>query len=166
MGIGYHMHKLARLKTRYLGHHHYKRCILSHIPCICSQHILRALIKDGTKFALCYIEGHAVCARVKRHFMQILKIIHIGHYSAAARIIFKIVQHAIHHVETAFLILMLYSHLIAVCLADRAVFLSPTVPYMAVQIVHIIGFFLPYPKHLVHCKAKIYRPYGNQRKFL
>ena len=81
--------------------------------------------------------------------MQILKIINICHYPSAVGVVFKVEQHPVHLVEFPFGVAMLYAQLIAVCLADRAVFVRPAVPDVSVQVADIIGFFLPYPQKLL-----------------
>ena len=58
--------------------------------------------------------------------------IDIGHDPAAEGIVLQIVDHAVHLIHHAFLILMLHLHLIAVCLTDRAVFICPLIPDVAV----------------------------------
>ena len=55
--------------------------------------------------------------------------------------------------------------MIAVCLSDRTACVCPTVPYMAMQIVHVIRFFLPDPKYFVNCRLKIGFSERYNRKF-
>ena len=77
--------------------------------------------------------------------MKVGKIVQIRHYPARAGVVLQVEQHAVHHVELPLLILVLHAHLIAVCLSYGAVFVSPRVPDVAVQIVNVVRFFLPDP---------------------
>ena len=54
-----------------------------------------------------------------------MMIVDICHDSAAERIVFEVIYNTVNLVEHALLIFMLDSELVAVCLADRAVLVSP-----------------------------------------
>ena len=43
---------------------------------------------------------------------------------------------------------MLFSKLISVCLPYASAFIRPGIPNMTVKFIHVVGFFLPYPKKL------------------
>ena len=98
--------------------------------------------------------------------MQILMHIDICHDPPAVRIVFQVVDHTIHLIHHALPVLMFYLHLIPICFSDRAVFIRPTVPDMTVQIVDIIGFFLPDPKQLVGTAFDSGPSQSQRRKFL
>ena len=83
-------------------------------------------------YLLRHIKGHAVGTGIQVHFMQILMHINIRQDSSRKRIVFQIVNHAVHLIKQALFIQMLYTKLIAVSLADTAVFIRPFVPDMAV----------------------------------
>ena len=81
--------------------------------------------------------------------MKILMYINIRHDPAAVRIILQIIEYTVYLIHHSFFVDMLYAHLIAVCLPDRSIFICPAVPDVTVQIVDIIGFFLPDPQKLI-----------------
>ena len=98
--------------------------------------------------------------------MKILMHIEIRHDPTAVRVRFQIVDHPVHLVHHAFPILMLHLHLISVGFPDGAVRIRPAVPDMAVQIMDIVGFFLPDPKHFVGTALDSRPPERQCRKFL
>ncbi len=81
--------------------------------------------------------------------MQVLMHIYIGHDPSAERIVFQIVNHPVYLIHHAFFVLMLNPQLIAVRLAYRTVLVRPLVPDMAVKILYVVGFLLPYPEDFV-----------------
>ena len=81
--------------------------------------------------------------------MQILMNINIRHNPPAEGIIFQIVDNSVHLIHHAFFILMPDSQLIAIGFSYGTVLVRPFIPYMAVQVMDIIGFLLPYPENLV-----------------
>ena len=87
--------------------------------------------------------------------MQICKRIETGHDPSAVRVVLQIIQHAVYLIELPFGILMLDAQLIAICLADAALFICPGIPDMAGKIVDIIGFFLPDPENLIQRRLEI-----------
>ena len=94
---------------------------------------------------------NGVGTRIKRHLTKILMDVNICHDPAAERIVFQVIDHTIHLIHHAFLILMLHTQLIAVGLADGTVFIRPLIPDVAVKIVNIVGLLLPDPQHLIRC---------------
>ena len=85
------------------------------------------------------------------HLVQILKVVDVGEDAPGLRIVFEVEKHSVHLVEFALGIYALFAELIAVRFADRACFVRPTVPYMRIQIMHVVAFFLPNPKDFVYC---------------
>ena len=81
--------------------------------------------------------------------MQILMHVNIGHDPAAVRIILQIVDYTVHLIHLAFFVLMLHAELIAVSLSDRAVLICPCVPDVRIQVMHIVGLFLPDPQKFI-----------------
>ena len=75
--------------------------------------------------------------------------IDIGHNTAAEGIVLEVVNNAVNLIKHTFLVLMFYTKLIAVGLADAAVFICPGVPDMRVELIYIVGLFLPNPENLV-----------------
>ena len=49
MSVGDNMDKLARLQPRHLRHHVYQHAVLHHVPVVCRQHILAALVQNGVE---------------------------------------------------------------------------------------------------------------------
>ena len=85
-----------------------------------------------------HVKGHAVGTGIQVHLVQILMHINVRHDPAGKGIVLEVIDHAVHLIEHSFLILMLYTQLIAVCLADAAVLIRPLVPDMAVQVVDVV----------------------------
>ena len=75
--------------------------------------------------------------------------INIRHNTAAEGIVLQIIDHPVHLIHHPLFVLMLHTHLITVSLANRTTLVCPFIPDMAVQIIHIVGFALPYPQHFV-----------------
>ena len=98
--------------------------------------------------------------------MKVLEVIDVRHDPAAVGIVLQIVDHPVHHVEHAFLILVFYLHLIAVGLSDAAVRIRPLVPDMAVQVMDVVGLPLPDPQKLVGGRLDGSPPEGQGGKFL
>ena len=61
---------------------------------------------------------------------------------------------------------MLQRKLIAVSLAYAARFVRPAVPYAAVQVAYVVGFFLPNPKHFVYAGLEKGAPQSDYRKLV
>ena len=155
MGIRDHVYQLSGLHVTYLSDHHEKQSVLRYVPVVGGQYIVASLVQDGIQgksvfaFFLDHVEGHGIGARIQAHFVQILMHIDVSHDPTAVRIVFKIVKHPVHLIHHAFFVLMLYTQLVAIGLADGTVFVCPAVPDMAAQIFNIVGFFLPDPEDLV-----------------
>ena len=77
--------------------------------------------------------------------------IYVCQYTAAERVVLEVIENSVNLVEVALGIVVLDSELIAVCLADAAVLVSPSVPDVPLEVVDVVRFFLPYPKQLVRC---------------
>ena len=154
MGIRDHMHELAHLHITHLGKHMKQYGILAYIPVICRQHVIGALVQDSVKRQpvapplLGHIKRHTVGAGIQIHLMEILMHVDIRHNPPAVRIMLQIVDHPVYLIEHPLFILVLYSHLIAIGFSDRA-FIRPAVPNVALQIVNIIGLFLPDPQQFI-----------------
>ena len=54
----------------------------------------------------------------------------------------EVVQHAVHLIEVALGVMALLANLVAVGLADRAGLVSPLIPNMTVEVMHVIGLLL------------------------
>ena len=164
-----HVDKFPCLHTAHLRKHMQQHRILTHIPIICSEHILRTLIQDPVQDqALCpflpgHIEGHAISAGIQIHLVQILMYIQIRHDPAAVWMILKVIDHPVDLVKHPLLICMLHSHLVTVCFPDRTLFVRPAVPDMALQVMDVVGLPLPDPQHLVRT-ALDRRPSKRQRR--
>ena len=98
--------------------------------------------------------------------MQILMHINVGHDAAGKRIVFQIVDYPVHLVHHAFLILVLDSELIAVCLADGAVLIRPFIPDVAVQVMNVVGLLLPYPEDFIRGTLECRPAQGQNGKLL
>ena len=98
--------------------------------------------------------------------MQILKVVQTGEDSSGGRIVLQIVQNPVHLVKLALRIPMPNPQLIAIGLPNGAGFIGPAVPDVAVQVVYIVGFFLPYPKQFIHAVAKRSPAQGHNGEFL
>ena len=98
--------------------------------------------------------------------MQILEIIDVREDPPRGRIVFKIVEHAVHLIEFALLIYALLAQLIAVRLADGTVFVRPAVPDMRIEFADIVGLFLPNPENFVYTAFKCRAAQRENGKFL
>ena len=145
------MNKLARLKSRDLRYHVNERRILTDVPAVCREHILRALVEYRVEFLARDIESHAVGAGIEIHFTQVCVDVYVCQYAAAERVVLEVIENSVNLVEVALGIVVLDSELIAVCLADAAVLVSPSVPDVPLEVVDVVRFFLPYPEQLVRC---------------
>ena len=100
------------------------------------------------------------------HLMQIRMHINICHNTTAVRIVFQIIDHAVYLIHHAFLILMLYAHLISICFSDGTGLIRPFVPHMTVKIIDIVRFLLPDPEHLICTALNRSSAQGQCREFL
>ena len=98
--------------------------------------------------------------------MQILERVDIRQDAAGGGVVLQVIEHAVHLVEFALGILVLYAELIAVGLADRAGLVGPLIPDMAAQVVDVVRLLLPDPQQLVHGGLPIGAPQRQQRKLL
>ena len=164
MRVGDHMHELACLEPRDLREHMSEHGVLHDIPVICREHILRALIEYGVEGVSADVEGHGVRAGIQRHFAQVCVVIDIGHYAARGGVVLKIPNYLIDLIHIALGIVVLNAELIAVGLADGAVFVRPGIPDARAQLVYIVALCLPYPQKLVDSRLperSAYRQYGK-----
>ncbi len=72
-----------------------------------------------------------------------------------AGVVFEVEKHSVDLVELPFLVFMPDAELVAVRLANRAVFVRPLIPDFRVQIADIVAFFLPNPQKLVNARLDI-----------
>jgi hypothetical protein len=108
-----------------------------------------ALIQNGVERIAGDVEGHGIGAGIQGHLRKIGEIIDVGHYPAGGGVVFQVPQHLVHLVHVPLGIVMLYAQLIAVGLADGAVFVGPGIPDPRPQVADIVGLGLPYPQQLV-----------------
>ena len=157
MRVGNDVNQFANFQSADLLQHMHKHRILHHVPIVGNCHIVGALVQNCVQFALGDVERYAVRAGVQIHFVQVMMNVNVGYYATAVRVVLKVVQHAVDLVEQTFLVDVFYAQLIAVGFADTARFVRPTVPNVTVQVVNVVGFFLPNPQQLVHggleCRA-------------
>ena len=92
--------------------------------------------------------------------------VNVRHDAAAEGIVLQVVEHAIHLIHHAFLVLMLHAELISIGLADGAVRVRPLIPNVAVQIMNVVGLLLPDPKDLVRCGLERRLSERHDREFL
>ena len=93
-------------------------------------------------------------------------IVDVGHNAAGTGVVFKVVNHPIHLVEIPFGIFVLYAELIAVGLSYRPAFIGPGIPNMTVEVVNVVGLFLPYPKDFVDGGGVVYLAERHEGEFL
>ena len=97
--------------------------------------------------------------------MQIRMYIDIGQDTAAERVVFEVIDHAVHLIHHSLFVDVLYAHLIAVRLSDRTVLICPFIPDMTVQVMDIVRFFLPDPEHFIRTALDRRFPQRDRRKF-
>ena len=78
----------------------------------------------------------------------------------------RLVQHPVHLVHVALGIVVLHAQLIAVGLADGAVFIRPLVPDVGTQVPDVVGLLLPDPQQFVHGGFPIGPAQGQDGKLL
>ena len=172
MGVGDHMQQLAGNHIDRLRDHHQQNGVLAHVPVVRGQNVLAALVENHIECRLIVLRalrdviGHAVRARVQVHLGQVAKHIGVRHNAAAVRRVLKVVQHTVHLVEIALGIVALLANLVPVGLADRAGLVSPLIPNMAVEVMHVIGLLLIYPQDLVHGRFEGRAAQGERRELL
>ena len=98
--------------------------------------------------------------------MQVLKIVNIREDAAAGRVVLQVVEHPIHLIHVPLGVVVLYGELVAVGLADGAVFVGPAVPNVATEVVNIIGLLLPDPQKLVDTGFEIGAAEGQNGELL
>ena len=140
--------------------------VLHHVPVVGGQHILAALVEDGVQGIAGDVEGHGIGAGIQGHLVEILEVIEIGEDAAAGGVVLQVVQHTIHLIHLALRVLVLHAQLIAVGLANGAVFVGPAVPDVAPQIVDVVGLLLPDPQQLVDAGFEVRPPQGQNGEFL
>ena len=96
--------------------------------------------------------------------MEIFEGVNVGQNTAGRRIVLQIVDHPVHLVEHTFFVLVFHTQLIAVSLADGAVFAGPLVPHMAAQVCNPVGLLLPDPKEFIHGTLPIGAAQGHNGK--
>ena len=124
---------------------------MADVPAVRREHILRALVENGVELLARDVEGHAVCAGVEVHLAQISVDIYISQNAAAERVVLEVIENSVNLIKLALGVVVLDSELIAVCLSYAAAFVRPRVPDVAVEVVDVVRFLLPYPKQLVRC---------------
>ncbi len=164
MRISNNVYQLSRYKSTDLRKHVHQYGILYHVPIVGCQNILRPLVEYGIEFISGYIESHAVGARLQIHLCQIAEIVYVGKNSSRIRSMLKLPKHVIYLVHYALIKAILYSHLVPVCFAYRAVLISPFIPDMALKVLNIVGFSLPYPQKLITSCFDSCRSQGQSRK--
>ena len=98
------------------------------------------------------------------HVHKVGMVVYVAHYAAGGGVVLQVVQYPVHLIHLSFFIAVLYAQLIAVCLAYTAALIRPGVPDMAVQVIYVVGLFLPYPKEFVHSVFKSGFPKGHNGK--
>ena len=166
VAVGDDVDQLAGDEAGDLGKHADQGGVLDHVPVVGRQHVLRALVEDGVEDLARDVEGHGVGAGIEAHFAEVREVVHAGEDAAALGVVLQIVEHPVHLVEVALGVVVLLGQLIAVGLADGAVFVGPGVPDVAAQLGDPVGFLLPDPEQLVDGGLVIGPAQGHDRKFL
>ena len=164
MAVGNHMNQLPGLKPGYLGDHGQQHGVLHHIPSVGGQHILRTLVQNAVQGVSRHVKRHGVGAGVKRHLAQVVVVVEVGHNAPGCGIVLQVPEHLVHLIHIPLGVVVLHPQLIAVSLADGPSPVRPRVPHMAVQVVDIIGLFLPDPQQLIHRRLDKLLPDGKYGK--
>ena len=90
----------------------------------------------------------------------------IRHDAARGRIVLEIIEHPVDLIEISLGIVVLDAQLIAVRLADGTILVSPAVPDMGSQLMHIIRLLLPDPQQLVDAALEEHLAQRHDREFL
>ena len=124
--------------------------ILHHVPVVGGQHVLAALVQDGVEGVAGDVERHGVGAGIQVHLVEVLEVIEIGHDPAGGGVVLEVIKHPVHLVHLPLGVDVLDAQLIAVGFADGTGLVGPLVPDMGVEIMDVVGFFLPDPQQFVH----------------
>ena len=151
MRVAYDVYEFADFESAHLRKHMQEYRVLHDVPVVCRKRILTALIEYSVEFVARDVERHRIRAGVEVHFVQILEVVDVGKNASRLRIVFEVVKHPVYLVEFALGIYAFDAELVAVCLADRTRFVSPTVPNMRIEVVDIVALFLPNPQNFVYC---------------
>ena len=160
------MDQLPRYQAGDLGQHVHQGGVLHHVPAVGGEHILAALVQDGVEGPARDIEGHGIGAGVQGHLVQVVVVVEIGQDTPGGRVMLQVVEHPVHLVELPLGVAVLHPQLVAVGLSDTAAPVGPGVPDVAVQIMDIVGFFLPDPQKLVHRAFERHAADGLDRELL
>ena len=100
------------------------------------------------------------------HLREVGKVVDIGQDSAAGGVMLQIVEHPVHLIHVSLGIVVLDGQLIAVSLADGAGLIRPLIPDPGVEVMDVVGLFLPDPQQLVHSCFPVGPAEGQNRKLL
>ena len=166
------MNQLASFHAADLRNHHQQDCVLANIPVVSSKNVLTTLNKQQVKrwlvfaWLLSNVIDCVECARVEVHLREVGKGVQVGHDSTAEWILFEILEHAIHLVIIAVSIVRNLSNLITVSFANGARLISPRIPDVRVEVVHVIGLLLINPQNFVHGALERSAAKRQRRKLL
>ena len=88
VGIGDHVHKLARVHVGDLRHHHEQDGVLAHVPVVCRKHVLAALdqehVERGSALArlLRHVVDGVVGTGIQVHLGEVRECVEVGHDAA------------------------------------------------------------------------------------
>ena len=149
--IGDHVHEFSGNHVVDLCDHHKKDGVLADIPVVCRQHVLAPLIQKHIERRTVFVRllrdvvGDGVGARVQVHFREVGEHIGVRHDPSGIRSLAEVKKDLVHLVEVALGITRLHADLIAVGLADGAVFIRPFIPNMGIEVMDIVGLSLVDP---------------------
>ena len=172
VSVGNHVNKLASFHAANLCNHHQQDCVLANIPVVSGKNVLATLNKQQVKrwFVLTWLLSNVIdcveCARVEVHLGEVGKGVQIGHNTTAERILFEILEYAIHLVIIAVSIVRNLSNLITVSFANGARLISPRIPDVRVEVVNVVGLLLVNPQNLVHGALESGTAKRQRRKLL
>ena len=172
VSIGNHVNESAGLHADGLSNHHEENAVLNDVPVVGGQDVLRTLVENGVKseliatFFLSDIEGHTPGARIEIHLVKIGVVVDAGENATAEWGVFEIPEHAVDLIHLAFFVLMLDAQLVAIGFADATIGICPFVPNVGVQVMDVVGLFLPNPKDLVGGRLDCGAAQGDGREFL
>ena len=166
VGVGDDVDQFSGLIAAGSGQGDDQKAVLHHVPVGGGEHVLAALVQNGVQPVAADIEGHGVGTGVEAHLAQVVVVVEVGHNAAAGRVVLQLPDYPIHLIHIALRVVVLHPQLIAVGLADSALVVSPGIPYVAAQLVNVVGFLLPDPQQLIQSGLPIGAANGENGELL
>jgi hypothetical protein len=98
--------------------------------------------------------------------MKILEVVDACENTTAVGVVFQIVDESVHLIHLPLREFVFHAQLITIGLSDRSVLVRPRIPDVTLEILYVVGFFLPDPQKLIRTALDCGSPERDGRKFL